>query len=163
MDGTGSPDDTSALGSPLRYVTVTGHIQAGHFAETWEWDDAQQYQIAVPSDPALAPYTLYAAELRGTSMNRRWSEGTVVVFTNVMETQEEPVVGKRYVVERRRLGGDAEFTAKKLVRDQDGKHWLMPESDDPRYQSPISIEEGTGSDEDIVTIHGRIWYSVNRE
>lgn len=118
--------------------------------------------MAVPADPLLEGFKLYAAETRGPSMNKRWPEGTVVVFTNVEETGEMPTKGRRYVVERRRLGGDAEHTVKLLVQDADGKYWLMPESDDPRFQAPISVDEGTG-DGDVVTIIGRVRYAVSRE
>lgn len=146
----------------LRTVTVAAHVQAGQFAEAWEWNEGDQYPVAVPADPSLEGFKLYAAETRGPSMNRRWPEGTVVVFTNVVETGEMPTKGRRYVVERRRLGGDAEHTVKLLVQDADGKYWLMPESDDPRFQAPISVDEGTG-DGDVVTIIGRVRYAVSRE
>ena len=156
----GSLDPASAMN--LRTVTVAAHVQAGQFAETWEWNEGDQYQVAVPVDPLLDGFKLYAAETRGPSMNKRWPEGTVVVFTNVEETGEMPTKGRRYVVERRQLGGEAEHTVKLLVQDADGKFWLMPESDDPRFQAPISVDEGTG-DGDIVTIIGRVRYAVSRE
>ncbi len=155
-------DAEAAASVGLRTVTVAAHVQAGQFAEAWEWNEGDQYQVAVPVDPQLEGFKLYAAETRGPSMNKRWPEGTVVVFTNVEETGEMPTKGRRYIVERRRMGGDAEHTVKLLVQDADGKFWLMPESDDPRFQAPISVDEGTG-DGDIVTIIGRVRYAVSRE
>lgn len=152
----------SGTATGVRTVTVAAHVQAGLWEETWEWNEDQQYQVAIPLDQTLDGFKLYAAETRGPSMNRRWPEGTIVVFTNVEETGESPVAGKRYIVERRRLGGEAEHTVKKLVRDADGKLWLMPESDDPRFQAPISIDGGTG-DGDVVAIIGRVRYAVSRE
>lgn len=146
----------------VRTVTVAAYVQAGLWAETWEWNEDQQYQVAIPLDQTLEGFKLYAAETRGPSMNRRWPEGTIVVFTAVEETQEIPIPGKRYIVERRRVGGEAEHTVKKLVQDAEGKLWLMPESDDPRFQSPISVEDGTG-DGDEVAIIGRVRYAVSRE
>lgn len=156
----GSTSSTESLN--LRPVTVAAHVQAGQFAEAWEWNEGDQYQVAVPVDPQLEGFKLYAAETRGPSMNKRWPEGTVVVFTNVEETGEMPTKGRRYIVERRRMGGDVEHTVKLLVQDADGKFWLMPESDDPRFQAPISVDEGTG-DGDIVTIIGRVRFAVSRE
>lgn len=146
----------------LRRVVVAAHIQAGVFAETWEWDEHDQYSVYVPDDIEYRGFTLHAGETKGPSMNRRYAERTVLVFTNVEETREEPRAGKRYIVERRRVGGEAEHTVKLLHVDEDGKYWLVPESDDPRYQAPISIEEGTG-DDDIVAILGRVVYAVMRE
>lgn len=144
-----------------RVVKVKAHVQAGVFAESWEWDDHDWYEVAVPADDALLGFKLYAAETRGPSMNRRWPEGTVVVFTNVEETKESPVVGKRYIVEREKMGGEREHTVKRLTQDANGKQWLMPESDDPRFQTPIDVEIGVEGE--TVKIIGRVWYSVVRE
>ncbi|MCC0055881.1 MAG: S24 family peptidase [Rhodobiaceae bacterium] len=156
--------DQNAAASGLlrsRLVTVAAHVQAGDWAETWEWADDDKYDVAVPQDDALSEYRLYGAETRGPSMNRKWEEGTVVVFTNVEETMESPIPGKRYVVERRRPGGDAEHTVKLLHLDPEGKLWLMPESDDPRFQTPIPVDDGIDGEE--VRIIGRVWYAVSRE
>lgn len=145
-----------------RAVTVTAHVQAGVWTESWEWDSGDQYEVYIPDDPAYRNVKLYAAEARGLSMNRRYPEGTILVFTNIHETQEEPIPGKRYVVERKRISGEAEHTVKLLHVDAEGKYWLVPESDDPRFQAPISVEEGTG-DGDVVSIIGRVCYAVMRE
>lgn len=156
------PEEADEALPPIRVVPVAAHIQAGAWNETWEWDQSDRYTVAIPDDESYRGLRLYAAEARGTSMNRRWAEGTVLVFTNVFDTQEPPIPGKRYIVERKRASGEAEHTVKLLYRDEDGKFWLMPESDDPRHQAPISIEDGTG-DEDTVTILGRVVYAVARE
>ena len=151
----------SELPSTLRMVSVAANVQAGAWSESWEWPEEDQYQVAVPNDEHLRPYRLYAAETRGPSMNRRWPEGTVVVFTNAAETMESPVVGKRYIVERRRAG-EAEHTVKLLHKDENGQFWLIPESTDPLHQQPIPVEDGD-KEEDHVVILGRIWYAVTRE
>lgn len=146
----------------IRKVIVAAYIQAGNWADTWEWDEQDQYPVFIPDDPMYRHFKLYGAEARGPSMNKRYPEGTVLVFAAVEETKEEPIAGKRYVVERRRPTGEREHTVKLLYVDDQGKHWLMPESTDPRFQSAISVEEGTG-DEDVVAIIGRVCYAVSRE
>jgi len=146
----------------VRSVRVAAYVQAGYWAETWEWADDEQYDVAVPDEPQLAGFKLYAAETRGPSMNRRWPERTVVVFTDVDETHESPTPGKRYVVQRLRPDGQREHTVKLLHRDEAGKLWLIPESSDPLFQAPISLEDGTGG-EDIVAIIGRVHFAVTRE
>ena len=145
-----------------RRVVVAAHVQAGHFSETWEWDESDHYDVFVPDDPEFRSLTLYGAEIRGPSMNKRYAEKTVVVFNNIIEAHERPILGKRYVVERRRPSGEVEHTVKVLHSDEDGKLWLVPESTDPRFQAPISIEDGTG-DEDTVSIIGRVVFAVTRE
>ncbi len=155
-----APAPTESVG--LRTVKVAAHVQAGYWAETWEWSDDEQYDVAVPSDPILDGFRLYGAETRGPSMNRRYPEKTVVVFTNVMETEETLTPGKRYIVQRERADGQKEHTIKLLHRDEKGKYWLVPESTDPLFQTPISVEEGS-HDGDTVAIIGRVHFSVSRE
>lgn len=146
----------------LRPVVVAAFVQAGHWAETWEWPEDEQYKVFVEDVPDFRSFKLRAAETRGPSMNKRWPEKTVIVFTDLEETGEQPIAGKRYIVERRRLGGEAEHTVKLLHVDAEGKYWLMPESDDPRFQAPISVDDGTG-DGDVVSIIGRVHFAVSRE
>jgi transcriptional regulator with XRE-family HTH domain len=143
-----------------RMVTVKGFVQAGAWAETWEWHEDEHYTVPVPDDPALRHFTLHAAETRGPSMNRRYPEGTVLVFTDVIETQSDIQIGKRYIVERERADGMREATVKTLWRDDAGKVWLLPESDDPLFQEPIPIE---GGENDTVRIVGRVRFAVSRE
>lgn len=166
IDGAGVEDTNSPPPPPvepgLRRVIVTAHVQAGEWAESWEWEDAEKYAVLIPDLAEYRSVRLYAAETRGPSMNKRYPERTVIVFNDVQETGEEPIPGKRYVVERRKASGDCEHTVKLLHADFGGKLWLMPESDDPRFQAPISVEEGTG-DEDMVIILGRVVFSVTRE
>lgn len=154
-------EEPPVLYSKLRDVVVSAHVQAGNWTETWEWPDEDKYQISVPADPELVGIRLYAAETRGPSMNKRWAEGTVVVFNSLAETMESPILGKRYVVERRRAG-EAEHTVKLLHRDDEGKLWLIPESTDPRFQAPIPIEEGLGEEDEVILL-GRVCYAVTKE
>ncbi|ELT50246.1 helix-turn-helix domain-containing protein [Ochrobactrum sp. 30A/1000/2015] len=143
-----------------RTVTVKGQIQAGAWAETWEWPIEDQYEVPVPDDPALSNFSLHAAETRGPSMNKRYPDGTVLVFTDALERPEDLIAGKRYIVERERADGLREATVKKLWQDEYGAMWLLPESDDPRFQEAIPIN---GEDGDIIRILGRVRFSVTRE
>lgn len=145
---------------PTRTVTVKAFVQAGAWAETNELPEDDQYTVAVPADERYAKYSLTAAEVRGPSMNRRYPEGTVLVITNAIETQEEIEPGKRYVVERLRADGLHECTVKTLHRDESGQVWLLPESDDPRHQQPIEVNGDMG---DTIRIIGRVAYALMRE
>lgn len=143
-----------------RMVYVKGYVQAGEWAETWEWGDDEVYSVPVPDDPALRPFELHAAETRGPSMNKRYPEKTVLVFTDLIETGAHLELGRRYIVERERADGMREATVKTLWRDEAGKVWLLPESTDPRYQEPIPID---GGEDDTVRVVGRVVYAVSRE
>lgn len=144
----------------LRMVKVSGFVQAGAWAESWNWEEDDCYEVAVPDDSHLQAFGLYGAEARGTSMNKRYPEGTVLVFTDAIEAEEDISFGKRYIVERERADGLREATVKLLVQDEEGTAWLWPESDDPRFQQPIAIN---GNDGDTIRIVGRVRYAVTRE
>lgn len=156
------PSENEIAPHGMRRVVVAAHIQAGAWSESWEWVEDDQYPVFIPDDSEFRGFRLFGAETRGPSMNRRYPERTVLVFTDIQETGETPIPGKRYIVERRRSSGESEHTVKLLHVDEEGKYWLLPESDDPRFQAPISVEDGA-SDDDTVVILGRVWYAVSKE
>ena len=143
-----------------RIVKVRAFVEAGVWAESYEWNEEDWYDVAVPDDPEFRNYNLYGAETRGASMNKRYPEGTVVVFTDPIETEQDIRIGRRYLVERERADGHREATVKTLIHDESGNLWLMPESSDPRHQQPIEV---SGSNGDTIRIMGRVVYSVQRE
>ena len=93
-------------------------------------------------------------------MNKRYPEGTVVICTDAVQTGEEIIPGRRYVVERERSDGLREATIKTLWRDEHGRLWLVPESTDPRYQEPIPLH---AAEDDTIRIVGTVRYSVQKE
>ena len=147
--------------SDTRLVPVRGHVQAGAWSESHELPPDDVYNIAVPDDPEWRGKRLHAAETRGPSMNKVFPEGTVIVFTDPFEIEQGDIQpGKRYVVEIERADGLREATVKTLFRDDDGHYWLLPESTDPRFSEAIPID---GNEGDMITIKGRVIYSVRRE
>lgn len=154
------PEQIIAGPSHTRVVKVRSHVEAGNWEAHHEWPEDDWYDIAIPDDPAYQQYALFGAETRGPSMNRRYPESTVLIHTNMVDTGEQLEIGKRYIVERERPDGTRETTVKTLSRDEDGKLWLLPESTDPRHQSPIPIDDELDA---IVRVVGRVIYSVQRE
>lgn len=154
------PEQIIAPPSNVRVVKVQSHVQAGAFSETTHWDQDDWYDVAIPDDATLRHYSLYGAETRGPSMNKRYPEGSVIIYTNAIETLEDVRPGRRYVVERERADGLREATVKLLWQDEEGRMWLLPESTDPLYQAPIPLN---GVDGDTIRIVGTVRYSVQRE
>ncbi|WP_292451311.1 XRE family transcriptional regulator [Mesorhizobium sp.] len=154
------PADIVSEHPGTRTVQVRAHVQAGLWQETSEWNEEDWYSVQVPDAPDLRPYKLYAAEARGPSMNKLYPEGTVVVFTTTIDRPEQMQIGKQYLIERERADGMREATVKTLGRDETGKYWLLPESTDPRHQTPIDLE---GAEGDMVRIMGKVVWSVRRE
>lgn len=144
----------------VRTVRVRQPVQAGQWSESPLWDEDDCYDVVVPDDPEYRSFTLHGAETRGPSMNKRYPEGSAIIYTDIHETGEQFVPGKRYIIEVERPDGLREATVKTLFRDETGKYWLIPESTDPRHQSPIDLSEGDGN---IVRVVGKVVYSVQRE
>lgn len=117
-------------------------------------------EVYIPELPEYKDRRLYAAQTRGPSMNRVYAEGTYLIFNDIWQTEEELVPGKRYVVERIRVDGYREFTVKTLHKDDQGRFWLIPESTDPLFQSPIPVE---GSEGEEVRVLGRVVFSIRPE
>lgn len=148
----------SALGP--RLVTVKGHVQAGHWAESNEWPPDDWYNVPIPDDEEWRGERLYAAEARGPSMDLVFPEGTVIVFTAWVQSEQDILPGKRYIVEVERTDGLREATVKTLWQDENGKFWLLPESTDPRFKEAIALD---GNEGDTIMLKGRVVYSVRRE
>jgi SOS-response transcriptional repressor LexA len=145
---------------PGRIVPVVGEVQAGEWAESWQWPEDDWQSVPVRDQPGLASVRLFGVVTRGPSMNRRYPEGTVLVVADIVDTGEDLKPGKRYVVERERADGFREATVKTLWLDETGKAWLLPESNDPRYQSPIAVD---GTDGETIRIIGRVVRAVMEE
>ncbi|WP_420408653.1 LexA family protein [Hoeflea sp.] len=141
----------------VRQVEVIGHVQAGEWAESWEWDVEDRYHVTIHTLGGPLNLKLHAAEVRGPSMNMRYNEGTVLVFDDIHETGEAFTVGKRYIVEKTSADGLVEATVKTLWQDEAGHFWLKPESNDPRFQQAIPLD---GHDGDTIRIIGRVRYAV---
>lgn len=154
------PEQIITAPSTTRVVKVRSHVEAGAWEAHAEWPEDEWYSVAIPDDPIYRTLELFGSETRGPSMNRRYPERTVLVHTSFIGAGERLEPGKRYIVERERPDGTRETTVKTLSRDAEGKLWLMPESTDPRFQTPIPIDDDL---EAIVRVIGRVIYSVQRE
>lgn len=82
-------------------------------------------------------------------MNKVVRDGSYIVCVSWAELGRQPRDNDLVVVERRR-DGLIETTVKR-IKLQDQKIVLMPDSDDPRWQSPIILEGGLENDEVAIT------------
>lgn len=154
------PADLISNQGHVRTVRICQHVQAGSWSESNVWPEDDWYDVAVPDDIEWRNFPLYGAEARGPSMNKRYPSGSALVYTSIYDTHETPIPGRRYIVETERPDGLREATVKTLWKDENGVLWLLPESDDPRYQQPINLSNGDGN---IVRVVGRVVFSVVRE
>lgn len=141
-------------------VQVKGVLQAGIWTESFEWPPIDQYDVWVSGRPDLAREVLYAAEVRGSSMNKVYPDGTIVVLRRGIDGPSDLVTGKRYHVERQMPDGLVENTIKTVKRGGDGRIWLVPESDDPEFQASVEV---TGNNGVHISFVGRVVIAITSE
>lgn len=144
----------------LRRIKVMGALQAGSWAESHEFAIDDQHEIMIPDDPALRNVALYAGELRGESMNRRYPNGAIIIMSRVTQRPGEIAEGKRYHVRMTHADGLTEETIKTLTKDAAGDYWLKPESDHPEFQEWISLDGKPGTTVELI---GRVRGVYHRE
>ncbi len=147
----------SGRGPSIRRVYVRGSVQAGEWAEVWEWEKEDWYEVPVPAQRDIGNKALFAVETRGPSMNKRYPEGTILVCSDFYRDGEPFEIDRRYIVEVERLDGTVEATVKTLWEAEDKNLWLLPESTDPMFQTPIPL---TGKEGETIRIVGRVRFSV---
>lgn len=125
---------TSPLGSQT--VRVVGAVEAGIFRPAIEWPEDQQYLVPIYVPTRLERLRKFALEVRGSSMNRLYAPGTILICVRFAEGELELKAGQKVVACRRDAHGDIEATVKELVQESDGSLWLWPRSTDPAHQAP---------------------------
>lgn len=143
-------DSTAAAG--LVAAPITTRLQAGVWTE--HRDAVTSGEVAyAPAGLVSRGAVVYAAEVVGQSMNRVYPEGTVAIIERRYDDLRTLEPNRRYHVERIRADGAVESTLKRVIRRADGSTWLVPESDDPEFQSAIPLREGAG---EAINIAGRV-------
>lgn len=141
----------------LRRVTVVCALAAGAWRKHWQLPEQEQYEIMIPNEAAFSGLTLYAGEIRGDDINRRYPRGAIVVISTYkpgeINQPGELKEDRRYHVRVARADGLIEDSIKCLTRGPEGQLWFKPESDHPAHQEWISI---TGKPGHLVEIVGRV-------
>ena len=130
-------------------LPVLGSVQAGVWRETDVADEPKCGPIPISPDARYPGKRQFALRVVGTSMNRVVQEGSYIVCVSWAELGRQPRDGDLVVVERRR-DGLIETTIKR-IQISNRKILLMPDSDDPRWQSPLELEGGLENDEIAIT------------
>lgn len=139
-------------------VQIKGVVQAGDWSQHDQWDEWETiWTTPVDEYPRIA---LHACRVVGDSMDKVYPEGTILIWVNILETQEVPVSGRRYIVKQERYDGlEHELTVKTYIENERGK-WLVAESTNPEWQRTIKWANG---ETDSVQIIGRVVRSIRNE
>lgn len=126
----------------LATIYVKGAVQAGAWQEALEWPASEWQAVYAPSDERYKNVEKFGLVVRGNSMNKRYPEGSIVIAVKLSDLGREPNPGERVVVLRRMANcSEMEATVKRYEIDEEGRHILWPESYDPKYQTPIMLDE----------------------
>ncbi|MCQ8240558.1 helix-turn-helix domain-containing protein [Rhizosaccharibacter radicis] len=153
-------DDTPSLQPvQVRTVYVKGEVQAGVWREAVEWEPSDWSPIYLPDDHRYPGVERFGLLVRGTSMDRLYPAGSVVVVVRFEDIGRSPKPGERVVVIRRSATHDHfEATVKVFEIDEARRVILWPKSSDPEHQTPIVLppmtadEEGNGLDGDHAAV-----------
>jgi hypothetical protein len=140
------------LGQNIIRVPVTFALEANVWSHDHQWQKMGCYEIMIPEDSALDGVSLYAGELRGPAANAKYPEKSVVILSKLTYHPGEIGVGRRYHVRVTRGDGMTEETIKLLIKDEQGKYWLRPESNHPEHQAwvPLDARDGDGAKIELI-------------
>jgi len=127
-------------------IWVVGHVEAGMFRDAVEWDHSRWYEVDVPV-PERFRKVAKALEIRGTSMNVDYPDGSVAIWVDILDSRP-PRHEDHVIVYAHRSDGRIEATVKELRMDGTSR-WLWPRSTDPQHQTPVNIDTPP---EGVVTI-----------
>ncbi|CTQ67197.1 LexA repressor [Roseibium alexandrii] len=127
---------------PAGTVPILGEVAAGIWMEASLFENENQENSHIPFDPRFPVEAQFILRVRGESMNLVAPNGDYILCVDYFKAMITPKVDDLVLVERSKDGGmTIERTAKELVR-KNGRVELMPKSSDPRFQEPISYQEG---------------------
>lgn len=127
----------------LESVFVRGFVEAGIWRQAIEWEGEEWYSLTVPRDERFPDVERFGLEVRGSSMDKVYPEGTVVVVVRFSDLGRGPKPGQKVVCLRRsENGSDFEATIKEYQLDEKGRHVLWPRSNDPEFQQPFILNPG---------------------
>lgn len=138
-------------------LPLLGELAGGVWAEVRESQDDEVERVPVAPDPRFPRDAQYALKIRGNSVNKVASNGTVVICVDIMAAGIDIRENDLVWVERRQ-GNLVEATAKH-IRKANGSLELWPESDDPSHQEKVPLRPSNGDIE--VTVKGLIIGTYN--
>lgn len=130
-------------------LPVLGDVHAGVWREVDLGDEPKESPLPIGFDPSYPNVTQFALRVQGESMNRIVRDGAYIVCVSWAELGRQPRDNELVVVERRR-DGLVETTIKR-IKNIGQEVFLMPDSDEPRWQQPIKLDGGLENDEIVIT------------
>jgi plasmid maintenance system antidote protein VapI len=141
--------DVASVNTSVQAVTLTKSAAGGVWREVGVPVIFEAVAIPLVPEPRLAGLVQYATRIDGNDFNKILSPGDFAIFVAFSDMRDAPQDGDIVEVERRR--GDSIETTVRRVRVRGSVVELWPESDDPKWQTPLRV---TASDRDRIEITG---------
>lgn len=153
--------EATALREPA-YLPVVGEVAAGRWLEADDHVDAPEYDpVPVQPDPRWKVEDQYGLVVRGTSLNRVAIDGDILACVNAIAARYRPREDDLVIVEMRRNAGLLRQRTAKRYMKQSTHIELWPDSDDPKWQTPIIIPQGPSALDSVLEDEdGRIDVSI---
>lgn len=135
--------------SGLIPAKVIGYVQAGNWGEAHEFLEEDQELFTV--DAEFKDENIYGLKVVGKSMDKEYKEGCILHCVDFDPYNDTLKHGDHVIVNAICVADEIETTVKEY-QIEDGKEYLVPQSNSVEYKSPYSFPV---KEEDNVFINGR--------
>lgn len=150
-----APPDGSTTGPQLvgaEFLPIRYDVGAGLWQEV---TDAQVFLGVgtVAPDPAFSGFPQWLERVQGDSMDKDYRDGELVHVVDAIALGYAPQHGDHVILVRRRIdGAEMERTIKEVVRKPGGLIEFWPRSNNPRWASPVRLNQMDGGDDQTVEV-----------
>jgi SOS-response transcriptional repressor LexA len=126
----------------IRTAFIVGEVAAGVWTEPHI--EFERIPTHVALDPRWPEKAVFLLRVRGNSINRQARDGDIVMCLDIFQAPRDFRDGDWVIAEREDASGRIETTIKRVCNDLGDGYSLMPDSDDPNFQTPIKIGRHSG-------------------
>lgn len=128
----------------IRTAFIIGEVAGGVWTEpVIEFEKVPAHVVVDEKWPEDAVFVL---RVRGNSINRQARDGDLVLCLDIHAAPRDFKDGDWVIIERVDSSQRIETTVKRVFSDRGNGYLLMPDSDDPNFQSPIRIGKHDGEE-----------------
>jgi transcriptional regulator with XRE-family HTH domain len=155
------PSELMAINTTHHQIRLIGEVQAGNWQKPEEQEGFEGEILDLPLPEIYKQLRPYALRVVGPSMNLVYPEGTILICCHLEELHEDPISGKRYIIQNIDAHNGIETTVKEFMRDEQGRPWAWPRSTHTAHQMPVALDQAPNGH--TVVIKARVVFSLKPE
>lgn len=142
-------------------LPIRDRVQAGAWLQADDTDQAEPRRYPFARDPRFPHADQWLSEVFGDSVDRLGIfDGDLVLCVDFGQAGVALQTDQLVEVERIRFGGQLRELSIKQVELTPSGPILWPRSSNPRWQTPLSLEDGVEEDDAIVRVRGLVLKSI---